>query len=229
MTASTQTAATQTATTGALDDTLDAPASAAPASAEPEAPPDPRLMVHAYDDIREYDNPLPGWWSATFWGTIVFSIGYAIYFHGGRWGATDDERYQVALAAHQQQRALGDNGGVIAVSEESLAAAAASDQEVGRGKTLFGARCASCHAADGSGQIGPNLTDSFQLHGTARLDLYSTISNGVPGTAMIGWREQMSPEEVVAAAAYVITLRGKNLPGKASEGAPVGPFGAPGQ
>ena len=49
--------------------------SAAPgASAEDvEAIDESRLMAHDYDGIREYDNPLPGWWSAVFAATFVFA------------------------------------------------------------------------------------------------------------------------------------------------------------
>jgi hypothetical protein len=38
--------------------------------------PDGQLLDHVYDGIREYDNPLPGWWSWFFIATIVFSAGY---------------------------------------------------------------------------------------------------------------------------------------------------------
>jgi len=46
---------------------------------------------HNYDGIEEYDNPLPAWW---FWGfvlSIVFGIGYLLYYPGtgqlrGAWG-----------------------------------------------------------------------------------------------------------------------------------------------
>ncbi len=49
---------------------------------EREEPSDgPPLMDHAYDGIREYDNPLPGWWSLLFAGCIAFAAMYGFYFH----------------------------------------------------------------------------------------------------------------------------------------------------
>ena len=43
--------------------------------AEPTPDPsDPRLLEHNYDGVQEYDNPLPRWWVAIFYATIVFSI-----------------------------------------------------------------------------------------------------------------------------------------------------------
>ena len=35
---------------------------------------------HEYDGITEYDNPMPGWWKATFWATFVFSLGYLFHY-----------------------------------------------------------------------------------------------------------------------------------------------------
>ena len=53
---------------------------------------------HDYDGIRELDNPLPGWWRAMFWGTIVFAAGYFVWFHVADKGESPDARYRDELA-----------------------------------------------------------------------------------------------------------------------------------
>ena len=35
---------------------------------------------HEWDGIKELDTPLPRWWVWTFYATIIFSIGYVIYY-----------------------------------------------------------------------------------------------------------------------------------------------------
>jgi cytochrome c oxidase cbb3-type subunit 3 len=182
---------------------------------------DARVLDHSYDGIREYDNPLPGWWSAVFAATVVFAFLYFAYYDIAHWGRTDAESYKVALAGWQASFKGGPGGGGPSVTEDMLAAGADNPELVARGADVFTARCVGCHAANGAGQIGPNLTDLYQLHGTTRLDLYSTITGGVPGTAMIAWSEVMKPAEIVAVATYIATLRGKNLSGKEPQGKPV--------
>jgi cytochrome c oxidase cbb3-type subunit 3 len=183
---------------------------------------DARLMDHAYDGIREYDNPLPGWWSMTFAATFVFAFLYFAYYNIAGWGRTPGESYQVALAGWQASYRGGPGGGGGPnVTEEMLAAGTENPEVVARGAEVFTNRCIGCHAADGRGQIGPNLTDLFQIHGTTRIDLYGTIVGGVPGTAMIAWSEVMKPTEIIAVATFVSSLRGKNLTGKEPQGKPV--------
>jgi cytochrome c oxidase cbb3-type subunit 3 len=181
-------------------------------------------MDHAYDGIHEFDNPLPGWWRATFWATIVFAAGYWVWFHVTPWHSTDDSRYQKALASYNEGRELRAAREAANVSEDMLAQEASNPTTLDHGAKIFATRCASCHTEDGKGLIGPNLTDNYQLHGDSRMDIYNTISNGVQGTAMPAWGEQMPATDVVAVAAFVIPMRGKNIPGKASEGHPVEPF-----
>lgn len=196
-------------------------------TAEPVAAPRPgdeRLMHHSYDGIQEYDNPLPGWWKAIFIGSIVFAAAYWYYYHLGGPGKTNEQVYAAQLAEYESKRAEREAADAANVSEDKLAEAAKDSKIVAHGAEIFAAKCVSCHTADGHGLIGPNLTDLFQIHGTTRMDLYATVKNGAPGTAMIAWGEQMSAPDVVAAAAFVSTLRGKNIAGKAPEGNRVEPF-----
>ncbi len=183
---------------------------------------DARLLEHDYDGIREYDNPLPSWWSIVFAACIAFAFLYFAYDTVAGWGKTPADRYKIALVDWQASYKAGPGGGGgPTVTEEMLAGGAESPELVSRGAAVFASRCTGCHAADGSGQIGPNLTDLFQIHGTTRMDLFATIEGGVSGTAMIAWNEVMKPADIIAVATFVGTLRGKKLPGKEAQGKPV--------
>jgi len=185
---------------------------------------DAPLLDHEYDGIREYDNPLPGWWSMAFGACILFAFLYLAYYDIAGWGRSPADNYKVALAGWQSVYKGSSGGGGLTVTEDMLAGGAESPEVVARGAAVFATRCVGCHGPDGSGQIGPNLTDLFQLHGTTRVDLYSTIVGGASGTAMIAWGEVMKPAELLAVATFVTTLRGKNLTGKAPQGVPVPAF-----
>lgn len=181
------------------------------------------LTAHEYDGIQEYDNPLPGWWRAIFWGTVVFSAGYYLWFHGG-WATPPQASYQAELAEYDGLKARRDAADAANVSEDILARSAGDPKVVEHGAAVFAARCVSCHTENGRGLIGPNLTDNFQIHGATRLDIFKTIRGGVPGTAMIGWGEQLPATDVLAVAAFATTLRGKNIAGKEPQGQPVEAF-----
>jgi cytochrome c oxidase cbb3-type subunit 3 len=185
---------------------------------------EPPLVTHSYDGIREYDNPMPGWWLTMFWGAIVVAAGYWVWFHVGGWGRTPDEAYRADLVVYTERREQREAADARDISEEALAAQARDHKAVERGKAIFASKCVSCHTENGRGLIGPNLTDRYQLHGTTRMDLFKTIRGGVTGTAMLAWGEQMPAGDIVAVAAFVTTLRGTDIPGKEPQGQPVEPF-----
>ena len=88
--------------------------------------------------------------------------------------------------------------------------------------TLFDQKCKQCHAEQGQGNIGPNLTDDHWIHGRGTLmDIHSTVSQGVLLKGMPAWSKQLNPAELKQLVAYVGTLRGRNVPGKAPEGTQV--------
>ena len=183
-----------------------------------------RLMSHDYDGIQEYDNPLPGWWKAIFAGSIVFAACYGFYYHVANWGTRPDAAYAATLAVYNSQKSLREAADAANVSEEMLAKDAMDPKVLAHGKEVFAVRCASCHTENGRGLIGPNLTDEFQIHGSTRMDIYKTVHDGAPGTPMLAWGEQLPPADIVAAAAFVSTLRGTNIPGKPPQGQKVGKF-----
>ncbi len=106
-----------------------------------------------------------------------------------------------------------------AVSEATLETVLADQNMVSAGKTLFAGRCAPCHSDKGQGNIGPNLTDMQWIHGQGRLmDIYQTVSDGVSSKGMPAWQRQLSPTELRQVVAFVGSIRGQNLAGKAPEG-----------
>jgi cytochrome c oxidase cbb3-type subunit III len=112
-----------------------------PEEIEVEAP----LMDHAYDGIREYDNPLPSWWRMIFIGTIVFAAFYGLYFHVVGWGRMPDEQYRAALSGYDDKREVRERAELAQVNEEVLSQRARSPEFIALGKEIFQARCVSCH------------------------------------------------------------------------------------
>jgi cytochrome c oxidase cbb3-type subunit III len=87
------------------------------------------------------------------------------------------------------------------------------------GHDIFVAKCASCHGPLGGGNIGPNLTDDFWLHGAGINNIVKTITFGVPQKGMISWRGFLSKDEIHQVASFVISIHGSNPPNpKAPQG-----------
>lgn len=185
-------------------------------AASGEAP----ILEHEYDGIVEYDNPMPSWWKNMFWGTFVFSLGYLFWYHLGGNGVSVLAAYEADVAeasARAAEAALGQE-----VSEESLEQLMADASSMEDAAAKFAASCAACHAEKGQGLIGPNLTDDRWLHGSGSLmDIYEVIAKGVPEKGMPPWERQLAPEDLKKVTAFVGTMRGTNVPGKAPEGNPV--------
>lgn len=165
------------------------------------------VLDHEYDGIQELDNPLPSWWLATFYGAIIFSVLYVSYYLFGpgltleQELAADMGRLKTIEEANRKNRP--------ALTEEQLAAAFADQKNHELGGQIFAAKCAACHGNTGEGQIGPNLTDNFWIHGDSRpVSLIKIISEGVPEKGMPPWASLLAPEEVVAVASHVKSIIG---------------------
>jgi cytochrome c oxidase cbb3-type subunit 3 len=162
---------------------------------------------HSYDGITELDNFMPPWLQWVFVSTIVVAVIYFVHYTVLGTGATGIEEYQEelrieALAAEvrkaTQAAGIDENSVVFDESQGAISA----------GKTIFESNCAACHAADGGGGVGPNLTDEYWLHGGSINDVFTVVKYGVIEKGMIPWQDQLSPEQMQQVASYILTLKG---------------------
>ena len=166
---------------------------------------------HVWDeDLAEYNNPLPRWWSWLFYITVVFALIYLILYPGlGSWQGTlgwsqlgQLEREQAAAAKQYgplyEKFASTD---VVVLSKTPAALAV--------GEKLFLNNCAQCHASDGGGSRGfPNLTDRDWLWGGDAKAVNQTITEGRTGT-MPPFGGALGEQGVKDVTHYVLSLSGR--------------------
>ncbi|MCA3006339.1 MAG: c-type cytochrome [Phycisphaerales bacterium] len=166
---------------------------------------------HEYDGIREYDNPTPGWWHLIFFATVLFSAFYWIIWE------MDPDAPTLASTHEKQQAAVYKMQfaklGTLKQDEATLLSLMGDSKWLAVGESMYKANCASCHAADGHGMVGPNLTDDKYGNVKAPLDIVRVIADGANSGAMPAWRNRLNGNELMLVSAYVASLRGRNLSG----------------
>jgi cytochrome c oxidase cbb3-type subunit 3 len=169
--------------------------------------PNDELTGHSYDGIQEFDNPLPGWWKWLFVASIVMSPPYWAYYHFGTEGRAVTDQYEMALAdnARLQFAEVGELNGDAATLVKYMN----EKSWLSFGKSVYQTNCISCHKADGSGLVGPNLTDDHYKNVKQIEDIVNVIINGAGGAAMPAWKNRLSQNEIVLVSAYVASLRGQ--------------------
>jgi len=173
---------------------------------------------HEYDGIKELDNPIPLWFNALFYSSIVFAVVYLLVYHVFGWGMTQNEEYMAAMQEGEKQRMefLEKSGSNI---DESSVTVDLSPEFVAAGQEIFLQNCGMCHGNQGEGLIGPNLTDEYWLHGGEIGDIFRTIKYGVPEKGMVPWESNLTPVQIAQVSNYILSLEGTNPPNpKAHEG-----------
>lgn len=170
-------------------------------------------VVHVYDDIEEEDNRLPNWWLFILYATIVFSFAYWFVYHTAKIRPLPGESYRQAVEAITAARRDANPASAAALVALSRDAAA-----MVVGAETFRTTCAACHGLDGEGVIGPNLTDRYWIHSPDPEEILRGVREGYPTRGMPAWEPIIGPERAQKAAAYVLTLKGKDLAGKAPQG-----------
>jgi cytochrome c oxidase cbb3-type subunit 3 len=166
---------------------------------------------HIWDeDLKELNSPLPRWWYWLFLITVVWGLGYFIFYPGlgnfaGVLGWTQQNQHaaevQAAMAVQAPRYAR--------FAELSLPELAQDPDAMGEARSLFANGCAGCHGSDARGAPGfPNLTDDDWLYGNSPETLLATIGSGRAGV-MPGWETVLGADGVTEVVAYVQSLGGR--------------------
>jgi cytochrome c oxidase cbb3-type subunit 3 len=207
----------------------------------PDAEADVETTGHEWDGIEELNKPLPKWWLYVFYATVIWAIGYWLFYPAwplvsnytrGYLGYSERDRVAAELAAARVEKAAyrdkiaaADFAGIQADPELlnfALAGGAAS----------FGDNCAPCHGRGAQGAFGyPNLRDDSWLWGGSLEAIHDTILYGVrsdhPKTRnslmpAFGKLGILKPAQVSDVAEYVLSLSGNATdPEAASRGKPI--------
>lgn len=166
---------------------------------------------HVWDgDLRENNNPLPGWWMKLFYGTIVFGFAYLLLYGGlgsykGMLGWSEIDEYKAELKAGDEQYGP--------LFQKFLAmdipTVAKDPQALEIGERLFLNTCAQCHGSDAQGVKGyPNLTDKDWLYGGDPQTILATLHEGRNGFMPPMADAVGNANDVLNVANYVLSLSG---------------------
>ena len=128
---------------------------------------------HVWDGIRELNNPLPRWWLWIIYATIIWSIGYYIFYPAiplvsgytkGILGYSSRAEVQKSVS----EAKLAQASYMEALSKASLEEIRTNPEllEFARagGKSAFNVNCSQCHGSGANGAKGyPNLNDDEWL------------------------------------------------------------------
>ena len=144
---------------------------------------------HVWDGIRELNNPLPRWWVWIFYATVVFAIGYMVYYPAvplinsatqGVGGYSSRAELESAMEAAQAEKA----GMLQQLAETDVSDIPANDElmrfATAGGESAYKVYCSQCHGSGAQGGYGyPNLNDDAWIWGGDLETIYTTIAHGI--------------------------------------------------
>ena len=168
------------------------------------------LEGHEADGIQELDNDLPLWWFVGFVFTVVFGLGYVVNYMLSE-GPSSKAEYDREVAAWKKPGEMD----AAAMANLPPIEPRTDFKALDTGRQIFeGQRntCYTCHRVDLGGQVGPNLTDEYWIHGCDMRTIMKNISTGFPLKGMLpyGNGNKLTDEELLDVASYIISKKGSN-------------------
>lgn len=131
-------------------------------------------------------------------------------YHVSHTALSSIEEYEYAVAKAEEEKSENLKIAGNSVDENTVKYLAAAS-ELEAGKKIFTSTCAACHAADGGGLVGPNLTDDYWIHGGKINDIFKTIKYGVPEKGMQPWKTTFSPMQIAQLTSYIKSIKGNKV------------------
>lgn len=162
-------------------------------------------LGHDYDGIRELDNRLPPWWLYGFYLTIIVACIYLWRFQVSHTGPSGVQEYETAVAKAdlEVKEYLKKKGDQV---DENTVTLLTAPEDIEAGKAIYVKSCVACHNEGGAGNVGPNLTDDYWLHGGDIKSIFKTIRYGI--NAMPQWQNSFSNKQIAELTSYVKSLKG---------------------
>lgn len=161
-------------------------------------------LGHDYDGIRELDNPMPPWWLAGFFISIVFAVIYMFHYH--ILGTGDLQEVEYAKVMEREEAKVQEYLKAQAMDVDETNATLLIDRaDLRTGKALFINNCAVCHTENGGGAVGPNLTDNYWIYSNDIKQIFKVIKTGT-SNGMPEHQSKFNPIEIQQVASYVLNL-----------------------
>ena len=84
---------------------------------------------------------------------------------------------------------------------------AMTTQSIAEGTKLYEKQCMACHGESGKGGKGPDLTGSARIHGSTDGEIFHVITAGVVGSAMKGFKKELTEKMRWHLVNYLKSLR----------------------
>lgn len=182
------------------------------------------LREHEFDGIQEFDQKLPNWWLFTFYGAILFFVGYWFCYYGTSLLQSPQQEVKEKILAVQAAQLVELNKTLKDLDDSKIVHNWATNPVViAAGQTTFSKNCIPCHGVDlsatqddGTGKKmnlpGLPLTDHQWKFSNKPMGLFNLINKGSPpestgnnGAKMEPWGQKLTPVEIAQVLSYVIS------------------------
>jgi cytochrome c oxidase cbb3-type subunit 3 len=166
---------------------------------------------HVWDeDLREFEQPMPRWWVSLFYLTVLFGLGYLVFFPGLGTQYKGALNWSSKDQLHKEEAAAEARFGPMfdAFLKRDLVDIAADPHARQIGERIFLNTCSPCHGSDARGARGfPNLTDAVWIWGGSPEAIEATITGGREGIMPPMAEAVGTPDDVADVANYVLSLQ----------------------